>query len=102
MNIKNRPLTRFLIKNGLTDPESHAAFFGLLQNAERIGDKGLGLAGYLELSGKERVLALALNPNSPDWVIRHELHHFAREAVFMTKHGRSLFMEEVNTRAALP
>jgi hypothetical protein len=87
---------KFLKAAGLAnDAAAQEAFFGLLDTANPALSRMGGAAGYLKI-GDSRQLRLALATNSADFAIRHELLHFAREAIYRTKHGQSLFLQEMN------
>ncbi len=87
----------FLRTSGLSNNASaQEAFFGLLENATPALSRTGGAAGFLRGLGGRTQMSLALAPNSFNFAIRHELHHFAREAIYRTKHGQSLFLQELN------
>ena len=78
------------------DTEALEAFFGLLEASKPALSWTGGAAGYLKdiYTGK-RFMGLALSQFG-NFAIAHELHHFAREAIYRTKYGKSLFLMELN------
>jgi hypothetical protein len=66
----------------------------MLRKSRKVGSLKGGSAGYLRI-GDDHFMGLALTPNSPSFALRHELHHYAREALFRTGKGQSLFLQEL-------